>query len=69
MTLPALRNVAYPGDRLDLDLCALFSTEEGRRVLAHLMERETPLVFWASEVRQAIRRVHEHCGTGSHTPS
>ena len=69
VTLPALRNVPYPGDPIDLDLTEVFSGERGGRVLAHLAERNVPLQFFVVEVREAMRRVHAHCGTGKLTPS
>lgn len=69
MTFPALRNMAYPGDPLDLDLYAMFSDERGQRVLAHLMERGTPVVFLVSEIRASMDRVQKHCGTGSLSPA
>lgn len=69
MTLPALRNVPYPGDPHDLDLCAIFATEAGKRVLAVWEDRSVPLIFLLAEIKLAVGRVNAHCGTGSLTPS
>ena len=68
MILPELRNVPYPGDTTDQDLCALFSTERGERVLESWTNRGAALDFLVAEIRTAIARVHRHCGTGKLTP-
>lgn len=69
MNLPELRNVPYPGDPHDLDLCAIFSTEPGKRVLASWEDRSVPLIFLLAEIKMAVGRVNAHCGTGELRPS
>jgi hypothetical protein len=68
VNLPELRNVPYPGSQYDLDLCAMFSSDAGKRVMANWEDRTVPLVFLLSEIKMAVARVHAHCGTGELRP-
>lgn len=68
MNLPALRNIPYSGDPADQDLCTLFTSEAGKRVLASWRERGIPVAFLCAEIDHAIARVRAHCRTGGQTP-